>query len=81
YNDLKNDRNQLALAVSTDKGLSWQKRFQLESSGPDEDGVKSEFSYPYLYRSINGEFHLVYTWQRRRIAYANFNRAWLEQLP
>ncbi|MEA1890852.1 MAG: sialidase family protein, partial [Pseudomonadota bacterium] len=55
YNDLKNDRNQLALAVSTDKGLSWQKRFQLESSGPDEDGVKSEFSYPYLYRSINGE--------------------------
>jgi len=81
YNDLKNDRNQLALAVSTDKGLSWNKRFQLESSGPDKDGVKSEFSYPYLYRTKNGEYHLVYTWQRKRIAYVHFNQAWLEQQP
>ncbi|GBE07661.1 hypothetical protein BMS3Abin11_00770 [bacterium BMS3Abin11] len=81
YNDLKHDRNQLALAVSMDKGLSWNKRFQLESSGPDEAGNKSEFSYPYLYRAKNGEFHLVYTWQRKRIAYVHFNQAWLEQLP
>ncbi|NOY16017.1 MAG: exo-alpha-sialidase [Gammaproteobacteria bacterium] len=81
YNDLKHDRNQLALAVSRDKGLSWNKRFQLESSGPDEAGNKSEFSYPYLYRAKNGEFNLVYTWQRKRIAYVHFNRAWLEQLP
>ncbi|MFW2440636.1 MAG: sialidase family protein [Arenicellales bacterium] len=81
YNDLKDDRNQLALAVSTDRGLSWNKRFQLESSGADEDGVKSEFSYPYLYPTKNGEFHLVYTWQRKRIAYVYFNRSWLEQQP
>ncbi|GMR06698.1 MAG: exo-alpha-sialidase [Gammaproteobacteria bacterium] len=79
YNDLKHDRNQLALAVSMDKGLSWNKRFQLESSGPDEAGNKLEFSYPYLYRTKNGEFHLVYTWQRKRIAYVSFNRAWLVQ--
>ena len=81
YNDLKDDRNQLALAVSRDKGLSWNKHFQLESSGPDEAGIKSEFSYPYLLRTKNGDFHLVYTWQRKRIAYIHFNRAWLEQQP
>lgn len=81
YNDLKHDRNQLALAVSMDKGLSWNKRFQLESSGPDEAGNKPEFSYPYLYRTKNGDFHLVYTWQRKRIAYVSFNRAWLVQQP
>jgi len=81
YNDLKHDRNQLALAVSMDKGLSWNKHFQLESSGTDEAGNKSEFSYPYLYRTKNGEFHLVYTWQRKRIAYVSFNRAWLVQQP
>ncbi|MFV2004755.1 MAG: exo-alpha-sialidase [Gammaproteobacteria bacterium] len=81
YNDLKDDRNQLALAVSLDEGVNWRKRYQLESSAPDEAGIKSEFSYPYLIRASDGDFHLVYTWQRKRIAYVSFNRAWLEQLP
>ncbi len=81
YNDIKWGRHQLSIAVSTDKGLNWKKRFQLESSGPGADGSKAEFSYPYLFRDKQGEFHLVYTWQRRRIAYVNFNRSWLEQLP
>lgn len=81
YNNLKDDRNKLAIAVSLDKGLSWIKRYQLESSGPDESGKKSEFSYPYLARTADGDFHLVYTWQRKRIAYVSFNRKWLLQKP
>ena len=81
YNNLKDDRNLLALAASSDGGLSWEKRYQLESLKTDEAGNKSEFSYPYMIQTMQGDFHLVYTWQRRRIAYVHFNRAWLEQQP
>ena len=79
YNDIKHDRNRLALAVSEDSGMHWKKRALLESSGPDEHGQKSEFSYPYIIKTPDGVYHLVYTWQRKRIAYAHFNQAWLEQ--
>ncbi len=38
-----------------------------------------EFSYPYLIRSHNGDFHLVYTWNRSFIKHVSFNRAWLDR--
>ena len=81
YNDIKHDRNRLALAVSVDSGMTWIKRVMLESAEPDEHGKKSEFSYPYMIKTATGEYHLVYTWQRKRIAYVHFNQAWLEQQP
>ena len=81
YNDIKHDRNRLALAVSADSGKHWKNRALLESAEPDEDGIKSEFSYPYLIKTDKGDYHLVYTWQRKRIAYVHFNQAWLEQKP
>jgi predicted neuraminidase len=79
YNDAKWDRNHLALSVSADAGVSWEKRLMLESAEPDKFGNKSEFSYPYLIKTADGEYHLVYTWQRKRIAYVHFNQAWLDQ--
>jgi len=39
-----------------------------------------EFSYPFLVRTRAGEYHLIYTWQRRRMAHVRFNDAWLETL-
>lgn len=38
-----------------------------------------EFSYPYLMQASNGEFHLLYTWNRVFIKHLSFNQAWLEQ--
>ncbi len=38
-----------------------------------------EFSYPYLIRAQNGDFHLVYTWNRSFIKHVTFNLAWLDQ--
>jgi predicted neuraminidase len=29
-------------------------------------------------RADDGEFHLVYTWNRSFVRHLNFNRAWLE---
>ena len=38
-----------------------------------------EFSYPYLIQARNGDFHLVYTWNRSFIKHVEFTRAWLDQ--
>lgn len=73
YNDCADGRGSLALARSRD-GHQWQRLLSLEQ-GTDRD----EFSYPFLIRARDGRYHLVYTWQRRRIAHAWFNEAWLEQ--
>jgi len=38
-----------------------------------------EFSYPYLIQARNGDFHLVYTWNRSFIKHVRFTNAWLDQ--
>ena len=38
-----------------------------------------EFSYPYLIQARNGDFHLVYTWNRSFIKHVRFSPAWLDQ--
>jgi predicted neuraminidase len=38
-----------------------------------------EFSYPFLIRARDGEFHLVYTWNRSFIRTVRFNEAWLAE--
>lgn len=37
-----------------------------------------QYDYPYLIRGADGDFHLVYTWNRSFIRHLRFNRAWLE---
>jgi hypothetical protein len=39
-----------------------------------------QYDYPYLIRAANGDFHLVYTWNKSFIRHLRFNRAWLETL-
>ena len=38
-----------------------------------------EFSYPYLIQTHNGDFQLVYTWNRSFIKHVQFKSAWLDQ--
>jgi len=42
-------------------------------------GCGFEFSYPYLIQAQNGDFHLVYTWNRSFIKHVRFTSAWLDQ--
>lgn len=37
-----------------------------------------QYDYPHLIRAGNGDFHLVYTWNRSFVRHLSFNRAWLE---
>ena len=73
FNDSRNSRETLQLAVSTDEGLLWTRIHTLENS-PDQ-----EFSYPYMIKARNGLIHLVYTWKRKRIKHVVFNEAWVDQ--
>jgi predicted neuraminidase len=45
----------------------------------EEQKCSFEFSYPYLIQAKNGDFHLVYTWNRSFIKHVRFTRAWLDQ--
>ena len=42
------------------------------------DTCNWQYDYPYLIRADDGEFHLVYTWNRSFVRHLSFNRAWLE---
>jgi len=73
FNDSRNSREILQLAVSSDDGLNWIRIHTLENS------PGSEFSYPYMIRGQNGLIHLVYTWKRKRIKHVVFSEAWVDQ--
>ena len=77
YNDAEQGRGRLNLALSPD-GLEWRRVADLESGGTGD-----EYSYPFLLRADDGTYHLIYTWQRRRMVHLRFNDAWLgaQQVP
>jgi alpha-L-rhamnosidase len=58
----KGPRTPLSLAVSDD-GATWRHWLTLESS------PTGEYSYPAIIQGRDGTLHVVYTWQRTRIAY------------
>ena len=39
-----------------------------------------QYDYPYLIQSSQGDFHLLYSWNKSFIKHVQFNRAWLESL-
>jgi predicted neuraminidase len=71
FNDSRQNRENLRLAVSSDRGANWVRIATLEST----PGKK--YSYPYMIRSQDGLIHLVYTWHRKRIKHVVFNEAWI----
>lgn len=72
FNDTRDNRSNLRLAVSLDAGATWQRLSPLVE---EESG--QEFSYPFLLQSSDGLIHLVYTWKRKGIRHVVFNSAWL----
>jgi len=76
FNDSESGRQNLSLAHSRDDGRSWRVVHVVEDAGAESN---AEFSYPWLLRTGDGDWHLLYTEGKRRIRHARFNLAWLEQ--
>ena len=60
------------IANPTEYGISAQR------NKCEEQKCGFEFSYPYLIQARNGDFHLVYTWNRGFIKHLRFTRTWLQ---
>lgn len=81
YNGSAWDRRDLSVARSTDGGMHWTWPYHIEHDTTGNDIVRREYSYPYVYRTRDGNIHLLYTWQRTRIRHLTFNEAWVRANP
>ena len=80
FNNMVIDRDDLSLARSNDGGLSWKVIHEFEKGMPPEWEELEGFSYPFLIQSKDGMFHLLYTWNRRRLKHVYFNEVWMRGL-
>ena len=79
FNDIDEARWRLVLGVSDNLGKEWRTIKVLEQQQDANDVNRYQFSYPWLLRAANGDFHLLYSWNRTRIKHIEFNQSWLEQ--
>jgi predicted neuraminidase len=70
FNNSATKRNPLSIAVSKDNGKTWPIIKDVETDN-------FEFSYPSLAQAADGKVWLTYTWKRKSIGYAVFDRDWL----
>ena len=79
FNNSEEERDDLSLALSLDKGHSWQIITAIELNRLDPPDNSRQYSYPWLLQTSNGQIHLFYTWHKSHIKHRVFNQAWLQQ--
>ena len=77
-NNQHDKRNNLSLMYSENDGQTWRllHEFEQEKNTPE---VEHQFAYPALRQSADGEFHVLYTWNKKRIKHVRFNQQWLRE--
>ncbi len=70
FNDSVDKRTPLSIAYSSDENERWVVIRDLEVG-------EGEFSYPCLLVTSDGSIHCVYTYRRKTIRHAMFDKAWL----
>jgi predicted neuraminidase len=73
FNNHPKDRMRMSLAISKDDGRTWAVVHEFQ-----EGEGEGEYSYPYVIQAANGDIHLTYSWNTKRIKHVTFNLAWLE---
>ncbi len=61
FNDTKQGRANLNVAISKDEGKTWQANYFLENES------QKEFSYPAIIQTRDGKIHITYTYLRTHI--------------
>ena len=67
------------MAGRTDSQADWRLIHEFEKVEHGTD-IHNPFSYPFLLKTREGNFHLVYTWKRQYIRHVYFNNAALQQM-
>ncbi len=80
FNNHPEERDKLTLAISENHGTSWKSVHVFERWDDEWEGKNQGYSYPSLIQATNGDFHLVYSWNVKKIKHVHFNQAWLETL-
>jgi len=77
-NDLESGRYRLVLAIAPAGTSSWNVIAEVESDQTLINGLHREFSYPSLLLGANGEVHLIYTYDRKKMKHIQFDPRWIE---
>ncbi len=79
FNNHASERDDISMAWRQSAASKWQviHQFETKQGGGDEH---NPFSYPFLLKTRNGNFHLFYTWKRKQIKHVYFNRAALQHM-
>jgi predicted neuraminidase len=77
-NDLESARHRLVLAIAPAGSSSWNVIAEVESDQTMTNGLYREFSYPSLLLGANGEVHLIYTYDRKKMKHIQFDPRWIE---
>lgn len=84
FNNDEKERNDLTLAYASDyhPGLAgqWQILYVFETEDPEDEQLHNPYSYPFLVKTQQGDFHLFYSWKRQYIKHVYFNRAALDEM-
>jgi len=78
FNNSQENRDDLSLAYSKDRGTTWHIAHRLEGDPTSPQAPSREYSYPWIMQDTAGDIHVLYTWGRSRIKHVHFNLAWLE---
>ena len=74
HNDTSSGRNQLAVSLSTDEGLTWKASRHLEQQ------PTGSFHYPCVIQAKDGMIHAVYSYfcdEGKTMKHAAFNEDWI----
>jgi predicted neuraminidase len=77
-NDLESGRYRLVLAIAPAGTGNWNVIAEVESDQTLINGLHREFSYPSLLLGANGEVHLIYTYDRKKMKHIQFDSRWIE---
>ncbi len=75
YNHLAKGRNSLNVAVSKD-GIEWEAAVLLEN-----DQAGTEYSYPAVIQTNDGQVHITYTWKRHLIRHVVLDPGKIKSVP
>ncbi|NOR40365.1 MAG: hypothetical protein GQ537_04070 [Gammaproteobacteria bacterium] len=79
FNNHPSERDDISMAWRQSDNAEWRVIHRFETKQGDSN-EHNPFSYPFLLKTHDDNFHLFYTWKRKKIKHVYFNRAALQHM-